>query len=181
MSDDIMETVQLRIAAEQERLSQIEAEILSLRAARERAEAEVARLLQFADTYYEISGIQPPENLERVETETHTNRRPKNPSREAVAAASLDIIIASGRPQSRKELFDALHERGLVISGKDPEMVLSTMLWRSQDRIVRLPSFGYWPKTTAYSDAAYFPSGTGDIFDKAAKEPEDGVEADDAE
>lgn len=39
----------------------------------------------------------------------------------------------------RKELFNALAKEGLVIHGKDPEMVLITMLWRESDTIVRLP------------------------------------------
>jgi hypothetical protein len=50
-----------------------------------------------------------------------------------------------------------LTERGLIIEGADPEMVLSTMLWRSKDRIVRLPKFGYWVAERPYVSAGYVP------------------------
>ena len=46
----------------------------------------------------------------------------------------------------REELFPALIEKGFVIEGNDPHMVLSTMLWRMKDKakIVRLRGGGYW-------------------------------------
>ncbi len=37
-------------------------------------------------------------------------------------------------------------------------MVLSTMLWRMKDRIVRLPQFGYWIADKEYVPAGYDPS-----------------------
>jgi hypothetical protein len=47
---------------------------------------------------------------------------------------------------------------GIVISSEtDPEMVLSTMLWRMRDRIARLKTGGYWLAEKAYPEAAYDP------------------------
>lgn len=71
----------------------------------------------------------------------------------------------------RKELFNALAKEGLVIHGKDPEMVLSTMLWRASDTIVRLPPHGYWPKDTPFSPAQYDPDFDA-LFGPASTEPE---------
>lgn len=68
----------------------------------------------------------------------------KNSRKEAVAEAAREIILQLGRPAARKELFDQLIARGLTIEGADPEMVLSTMLWRMKDRIQRVEGGGYW-------------------------------------
>ncbi|WP_342250726.1 hypothetical protein [Sphingomonas sp. OTU376] len=84
-------------------------------------------------------------------------RRPKNPSREKVVNEALSLIERAGKPLSRQELYDRLKLAGVEVFGKDPQMVLSTMLWRSQDRIVRLGNFGYWPKEEPYQPANYIP------------------------
>jgi hypothetical protein len=97
-----------------------------------------------------------------------------------VVDVALQIIQERGEPMARRELFDELAGRGIVIQGKDPEMVLSTMLWRSKEKIVRLPGHGYWPADRSYPDAHYIPEAD-DIIGAAANEPEDGIEADDAE
>ena len=70
--------------------------------------------------------------------------RPRNPPREEVAGAVREIIQERGEPVTRVDLFNELARRGLVIRGKDPEMVLSTMLWREKDRVVRVKGGGYW-------------------------------------
>ena len=57
----------------------------------------------------------------------------------------------------RKALLKAVTERGIILSGKDPEMVLSTMMWRMQDEFVRLPRWGYWLKNRPYEPAEYDP------------------------
>ncbi|MHC9235977.1 hypothetical protein ACX9MO_10040 [Pseudooceanicola sp. 502str34] len=71
--------------------------------------------------------------------------RPKNPKKEDVAAATVSIIRERGVPVMRDELFDALSERGIHIYGKNPQMVLSTMLWRQPKVVARLKRGGYWP------------------------------------
>ncbi|WP_126665606.1 hypothetical protein [Croceibacterium ferulae] len=70
--------------------------------------------------------------------------RPKNPDRGIVVAAVSEILIEAGRPLSVEELYDALLSRGIEIRGRRPEVVLTTMLWRSRDRIDRVGNTGYW-------------------------------------
>jgi hypothetical protein len=46
---------------------------------------------------------------------------------------------------ARDDLFEAVRAQGLLIRGKDPMMVFSTMLWRMPNRFVRLGAkIGYW-------------------------------------
>lgn len=67
-----------------------------------------------------------------------------NSTKEEVAAAARTLIEARGKPIPRAVLYHALIDQGLKIQGKDPEMVLGTMLWRMKDHIVRLKTGGYW-------------------------------------
>lgn len=81
-----------------------------------------------------------------------------NPKKEDVAEAAWQIIRERGEPVSRADLFKALAERGIVISSEsDPEMVLSTMLWRMRDRIARLKTGGYWIAELPYEPAGFDP------------------------
>ena len=144
------------------------------------SERELGRLRAFVETWHELAGT-PPSALdthaaflsEFLDTEPK-KIRPRNPDRELVVNSALEIIIERGKPQTRRELFDALTERGIEILGKDPEMVLSTMLWRSKDQIVRLPPHGYWPKDRIYRPALYEPE-LEDVFGSVADEPEGGM------
>lgn len=79
-------------------------------------------------------------------TDSQSRARVRNPKKEIVARAVAEILQAAGSPMSRADLFKALEEKGIHISGADPEMVLSTMLWRAggQFRIERLKGGGYW-------------------------------------
>jgi hypothetical protein len=81
-----------------------------------------------------------------------------NPKKELVVRVARTIIKKKGRPLQRGPLFEALREHGLIINGADPEMVLSTMLWRKRDEIIRLPDHGYWLAEEPYPPAAYDPS-----------------------
>ena len=80
-----------------------------------------------------------------------------NSRKEEVAEAALEIIRERGEPVMRSELYRALIERGFRIEGGDPEMVLSTMLWRMKHRIVRHKSGGYWPAEEANPEAEQAP------------------------
>jgi hypothetical protein len=86
--------------------------------------------------------------------------RRHNSTKEEVAAAARSLIEAHGEPMSRTDLYRQLTiEKGLRIEGKDPEMVLSTMLWRAgpDAGVVRLKGGGYWLKERAWPDADYHP------------------------
>lgn len=84
-------------------------------------------------------------------------KRPRNPDRTRVAGVVREIIKERGEPVGRSELFAELKSRGIVIEGKDPEMVLSTMLWRERHRVVRLDKGGYWLKEVNYPPSDYYP------------------------
>jgi len=72
--------------------------------------------------------------------------RRHNSPKEAVAVTARALIEAHGEPMSRTDLYRELIVQGLTIEGKDPEMVLSTMLWRMGPKtgLVRLKGGGYW-------------------------------------
>jgi hypothetical protein len=120
---------------------------------------DAAELDAWIDMWHHLAGTKrATTTLERNEigmplVKAEKPKRPKNPDRELVVDEALAAIRVKGEPMNRKELFDALAGNGIIIHGKDPEMVLSTMLWRSQDRIERLVPFGYWPVGVEYPPA----------------------------
>jgi hypothetical protein len=83
--------------------------------------------------------------------------RLKNSKKEEVARVAREILAGQDKPMLRRELLKAVTERGIILSGKDPEMVLSTMMWRMQNEFVRLPRWGYWLKNRPYEPAEYDP------------------------
>lgn len=68
-----------------------------------------------------------------------------NPKKEVIAQEVRALLKAAGRPLSRKELFKKLTDNGFSIRGTNPEMVLSTMIWRTAGDfgIERLDTGGY--------------------------------------
>ncbi|MGQ0444075.1 MAG: hypothetical protein ACT4O2_02840 [Beijerinckiaceae bacterium] len=82
-----------------------------------------------------------------------------NPKKEEVAEATRQIILERGEPISRGDLFKALADRGVIISSEsDPEMVLSTMLWRMRHKVARLKTGGYWLAERPYAPADHDPA-----------------------
>lgn len=82
-----------------------------------------------------------PQNLPR----RTGKRRPKNPPKGIVVDAVCEILAAAGRPLGVTELYDRLLARDIEIQGRRPDVVLTTMLWRSRDRLIRFDKVGYWP------------------------------------
>lgn len=69
-----------------------------------------------------------------------------NPKPEDVVLAAVDVIRAAGRPLSRRQIYDALKERGMEVRGVDAVKTLGTMLWRSgQGMLQQIEGYGYWP------------------------------------
>ena len=181
MNDPVLQKAELQKTVALSGISKQRAVIADAQALITRFEAEVAQLDEFIATWYKLAGIQPPRPPEQNKAiDPPPRKRLPNPPREFVAKAAAEIIHRHGKPMSRKELFDTLAQRGIVIRGKDPEMVLSTMLWREPKTIVRFPQFGYWPAEQPYSPASYHPD-LRRLMDPTAKEPEGGVEADDVD
>jgi hypothetical protein len=94
----------------------------------------------------------------------------KNPERAVVGLKAKEIILDLRRPVPRNELFSELERRGIKIHGKDPEMVLSTMMWRMQDQFVRLQGLGYWLRDVPWPLANYEPKASAGLENQ---DPED--------
>jgi hypothetical protein len=126
-------------------------------------DAWIAQWHDFADT---PAALGTPDSLPLSRSilegmEQKKRRAAGNPKKEEVAEAARRIIEERGEPISRADLFKALARRGMeIVSGNDPEMVLSTMLWRMQDQIIRLKSGGYWLAERPYEPAGYAPADT---------------------
>jgi len=148
MSDAALETARARLKNAIDEIAKLEADAETIRNRQAQIRAEIDKLNSFIAIWYEMAGQQPPESAElrvnSVDTDARRSR-PRNPDRTYVANMAVSIIRDAGRPLSRRELFDQLSQQGISIQGKDPEMVLSTMLWREKNIIQRIPSEGYWP------------------------------------
>lgn len=145
------------------RQAAVESEISELSQRIEFLRSELARIRDFLRVWDEFAGIQIREAVDTGDTGDNSvvdkptpRPRLKNPSKESVAEAAREIIHKNGAPMKRSELFHYLYERGVVIQGTDPEMVLSTMLWRMQKRVART-SRGYWLAEIPYPEAGYLP------------------------
>lgn len=81
----------------------------------------------------------------QTDSQTVKKRTTGNSKKEEVAGAARQLLEDAGRPLSRAEMYPLLIEQGLRIAGSNPEMVLSTMLWRAGEAagIVRLKGGGY--------------------------------------
>lgn len=180
MSDEVIMTVFARLEAEQTRMMMIDKQIVELRDAYARAESEVKRLVAFVETYSELMGAPVAPQLMQMKHLEYNSERVKNPPRAVVVSNAISILKKNKKPMPRRLLMDALRRRGIVIKGKDPEMVLSTMLWRDQDRVVRIKSHGYWLKGVEYPPADYWPE-IESVIGVTSSEPEDGMIAGDVD
>ena len=125
------------------------------------AEVELADVEKFIDTWYELSGLQRSELSEQNMDMIARIKAPvDNPSRQEVAKAAIALICQAGRPLSRRDLFELMPSVNIRLQGKNPEMILSTMLWRTKNLIVRLPKYGYWPADTDYPEADFVALGS---------------------
>ncbi|MCJ2137417.1 hypothetical protein MKK69_25810 [Methylobacterium sp. J-026] len=111
-------------------------------------------------------------------------RVPGNPKKEEVARVAREIIEERGEPVLRSVLIQELANRGLSVRGADPEMVLSTMLWRVRDTsgLVRLPTGGYWVADRPHESSGYAPGNDAEVAkDEGAQSerPDDGDGAED--
>lgn len=149
----------LQRAELKERLERLAADQRRTYEAIDRAKAEYHRLSGYIDALMELAAKKPLIVAEPPEKKPKApDLRSDNPPRQQVADAALSLIRAAGKPLGRQELYDELTAKGLVIHGKDPVMVFSTMLWRERSRIARLRGFGYWPADKPYPPAQYFPA-----------------------
>lgn len=164
MVDTVLDAATARMAEVDSLIAEQRNAIMDANARLARLEAERADVAAWIEMWHRLAGTQgrpvAAEHNEHLRVSHHSvkRKRPKNPDRTEVVEKAVEIIRARQRPMSRKALFEALTDVGMEIRGKDPEMVLSTMLWRSKDRIVRLPTYGYWVADESYPEADYVSS-----------------------
>ena len=127
-------------------IDRLEEDIRTLTARMQTEKAEMRKVTRFINSWHELAGGAPVEG----------GPRPRNPDRREVASLAIAEIRKAGRPVPRRELFQSLMGGGLSLAGKDPEMVLGTMLYRDP-RIVRLRGHGYWEAGVVYEPAFYWP------------------------
>lgn len=130
----------------------------------DRADAFIAAWHEFAGKLADIP-VKPKVEVGPIQTGYPVPPPPKrknlnNSKKEDVAAEVRRIIEKRGEPVSRKDLMPVLLERGFKIEGTDPDMVLSTMLWRAGETagVVRLERGGYWLKEKDWPTSGYFPA-----------------------
>ena len=156
MTDVALENARARQAEIERRVMATREEIEDLKDLLDRLQSELAEMKKFVHTWHVLAGIPTPsaseQNGKLLQNESKP-KKPKNPDRDLVAEACVEYIRAAGKPLGRAELFDRLHADGIIIQGKDPQMVLSTMLWRSKGKIERLAKGGYWLPGVALTEA----------------------------
>lgn len=156
--------------------------------------AEQERIAKFIEAWHEFADMAVSANIDVSSPPPHDGAPPPqseedygivkrkratgNPKKEDVAEAAREIIAERGEPVTRSDLFKALAERGITLQGADPEMVLSTMLWRMKDKVVRLKSGGYWLADKPNKDVGYFPDDKDDIFEVRDNTPPAGSVSD---
>jgi hypothetical protein len=149
MTDAALENAMARRSQIASQLNNIANDINSLIERHSKLRGELDQVEGFIRMWHEMAGTQPPATLERKVTDTPAEGgkriRPKNPAKEVVADACVNYIREANRPLMRSELLERLTMDGIIIRGKDPAMVLSTMLWRSKKAVTRLRTGGYWP------------------------------------
>jgi hypothetical protein len=134
-----------------DRILEINNKLNELMALRVKLAQDYEKADAFLDTWYEMAGLPNPKYVERKESKPapavieEREKRPQNPNRRDVTLKAVEYIREAGRPLSRAEIWERLQNDNVVIHGKNPEMVLSTMLWRTKDLIRRLRGGGYWP------------------------------------
>lgn len=153
------------------RKGELTAEIDELQKKLAELKRDLARTDQFISDWNVFAGLAKAESAPAA-----TSSKAQNPERALVGDRAATALQVAGHPLSRSELFDALSKMGLSITGKDPQMVLSTMMWRMQDRFVRIPGFGYWFRDQPCQVAGYEPGDIPDSRDKKHDELQNELE-----
>lgn len=137
------------IVAALKKRREIEQRIVKTQARIKAFKTQLSEVNAFISQWEKFSGKSAPElpdeSLAQNETSTEVDTAAGNSSKEEVAKAARVVLHSADGPMSRAELYKRLVFHGLRIRGKNPEMVLSTMLWRAgkDAGIVRLKSGGY--------------------------------------
>ncbi len=122
---------------------------------------ELAKVDKFIESYREFANLTEEQELDLLGPPSDAlTLEPTigNPRKEDLAPIIREMILEAKKPLSRNAVFAGLELQNIFLKGKDPKMVLSTMLWRMPDKFVRLQGHGYWLADTPYEPASYLPS-----------------------
>ena len=148
-ADAALEKALMQREALKVRAEGLASQVRALASEWDRAREQLQEIEGFIRMWHQLAGTEEPESQRQTIQSRSLDQvkrvRSVNPPREFVAKACAAFIVEAGRPLSRIELFQSLSRDGIEIRGKHPEMVLSTMLWRSEDTITRIKGGGYWP------------------------------------
>jgi hypothetical protein len=168
MLDEALANAFAELHSLQDRRVEIDAKIATLNDDKAKLGDRIMRAAEFIVAWHEFAGAPVP----TVEAVLSAYRTPGtildtpvalkvtgNPKKEAVAAATSELIRERNRPIVRHELYDLLKERGIEVRGADPLVTLSTMLWRAgpSKGLIHLKGHGYWDATQPYVPASYIP------------------------
>jgi hypothetical protein len=149
MADKALENAIARAVHLREKMAEFTKQLIQAHERRNAATEELHRVTKFIETWHEMAGTQAHGPEEQKVADAPKDEppmpRPQNPNRRDVTLKCVEYIREAQRPLSRSTLFAKLEDDGINIYGKNAEMVLSTMLWRTNDLIQRLPNGGYWP------------------------------------
>ena len=169
MSDAAIMNARAHQDALASRINTLQQELDGLRSELRDVKVFIAQWYRFAGEEDETANVktehtqnanftQPVDNEDKAKRAKRTN-----PKKEVVAEVARRIIAEHGEPMMRAALFLALKEHGIELAGAEPEMVLSTMLWRTQKQggpIVRLKGGGYWMADEPNVESGYHPVGS---------------------
>lgn len=133
-----------------ERRDALAKEINELNQALEDARRDLVEVDQFIALWGRFSGENPPAYAKIANAPASVIRKrppaakPMNPPKEQIGDIVEKFLRWRGLPATRKMIAQHLRDENIVLQGADPDMVLSTMLWRMKDRFRRLPPHGYW-------------------------------------
>lgn len=117
----------------------------------EDARRDLAEVDQFIGLWERFSGEKPPvaaigtpKPALVIRYRPTPKPKPANPPKEQIGDVVEKFLRDRGLPATRKMIAKHLKDENIIIHGTNPDMVLSTMLWRMQERFRRLPPHGYW-------------------------------------
>jgi hypothetical protein len=175
MEDTAIKNARERFNEISSTIASLEGKIAELREEREHIEKFIEMWHAFAAVPIRMPPAKDEDGDHRESRKEPVKRATGNPKKEVVAEAAREIIAERREPVPRSDLFKALTDRGIILQGADPEMVLSTMLWRMRDRVVRVRGGGYWLAEVPYPDAGYEPGVDHTGFDSLLNKPVDEV------
>lgn len=160
MSDPALQYAQIAREALATEINALNQKLEQARARLAEVDAFIRAWHDFAKKGERTDNIHPVEIASSPDSEPRppARKRPKNPPRDLVGDRVEEILRGWGQPANRKEIYNELRNVGVHIQGSDPEMVLSTMLWRMRDRFIRLKGFGYWIASEPFAPASYDPA-----------------------